>query len=313
MRSRTTAADRVGRTRTVTSATPIDLANTLVPLRRGAGDPSYFVAADGAHWRTSRMASGPVTYRLARDGAASVSGQAWGAGAEEFLDQLDRMLCLDQDSSDFIPHHRKVAEAHRRFPGLRMLRTGLVFEALVPAVLEQKVHTVTAHAAWRKLVRMFGDRPPGPAPETMVVPPDAETWRRIPSWRFHRANVGPQRSQTIIRAACRAATLERFAELDPTEAARRLRSLPGIGEWTAAEIGQRAFGDADALSVGDFHLAAVVGWTLVGRPLDDTEMIEYLEPIRPHRYRMVRLLEISGQARKPKFGPRTPTTDHSWH
>lgn len=143
----------------MTSATPIDLANTVAPLRRGAGDPSYYVAADGAHWRTSRMASGPVTYRLARAGTTSVTGQAWGAGAEEFLDQLDRMLCLDQDSSDFVPHHHKVAEAQRRFPGLRMLRTGLVFEALVPAVLEQKVHTVTAHAAWRKLVRMFGDPP----------------------------------------------------------------------------------------------------------------------------------------------------------
>ena len=43
-------------------------------------------------------------------------------------------------------------------------------------------------------------------------------------------------------------------------------SLPGVGEWTAAETAQRAFGDADALSVGDYHLAKVIGWSLLGRP-----------------------------------------------
>lgn len=304
-------ANRSGLTRTVTADGPIDLAHTLTPLRRGVGDPCHQVTADGAHWRVSRMPSGPVTYRLVQAGPAAVAARAWGAGAEEFLDRLDRMLCLTEDVADFAPQHPKVAEAHRRFPGLRMLRTGLVFEALVPAVLEQKVHTVAARASWRQLVRQFGALPPGPAPEGMRVPPDAETWRRIPSWTYHRANVGPQRAQTIVRAARLAASLERIADLEPAAAAARLRTVPGIGEWTAAEIAQRAFGDADALSVGDFHLAAIIGWTLLGHPIDDAAMVEYLEPVRPHRYRLVRLLEVSGQARKPKFGPRTPITDHS--
>jgi 3-methyladenine DNA glycosylase/8-oxoguanine DNA glycosylase len=304
---------RAGLTRTVTADRPIDLAHTVAPLSRGRGDPCHQVTADGAHWHASRMPTGPVTYRLVQSDHCSVRAKAWGPGAAEFLDRLDHMLCLEEDLSGFVPEHPKVAEAHRRFPGLRMLRTGLVFEALVPAVLEQKVHTASARASWRKLVRQFGDPAPGPAPEGMRVPPDADTWRCIPSWTFHRANVGPQRSQTIVRAARLADALERAAAHDPVEAAHRLRTVPGIGVWTAAEIAQRAFGDADALSVGDFHLAAIVGWTLLGHPIDDDTMIEYLEPLRPHRYRTVRLLEISGQAHKPKFGPRTPLTDHTWH
>ena len=81
-------------------------------------------------------------------------------------------------------------------------------------------------------------------------------------------------------------------------------SLPGVGEWTAAETAQRAFGDADALSVGDYHLAKVVGWSLLGRPIDDAAMVELLEPMRPHRHRAVRLLEVSGLARNPRFGAR---------
>ncbi|MEU1986217.1 DNA-3-methyladenine glycosylase 2 family protein [Nocardia sp. NPDC019395] len=300
-----------GITRELTTSAPVHLAHTLAPLRRGPGDPCHQIDRDGAHWRVSRMPTGPVTYRLSQTAPTTISGQAWGEGAAEFLEQLDRMLCVDEDTDDFVAIHPTVAAAHQRYPGLRMLRTGLVLEALIPAILEQKVTIVSAHSAWRTLVHRFGGRPPGPAPDGMRVPPDAETWRRIPSWTYHRANVGPQRWQTIVRVARVADSLERTAGLPPAEAARRLRTIHGIGEWTAAETAQRAFGDADALSVGDFHLASVVGWTLLGREIDDAEMVEYLEPVRPHRYRTIRLLEISGQARKPRFGPRAPITDHS--
>ncbi|WP_019932092.1 DNA-3-methyladenine glycosylase [Nocardia sp. BMG111209] len=300
-----------GTTRTVTADRPIDLAHTLAPLRRGSGDPCHRTTADGAHWRAARMAAGPVTYRLTQQGPREIEARAWGPGAAEFLDGLSGLLCLDEDLADFEPSHPKIAEAHRRFPGLRMLRTGLVFEALVPAVLEQRVHTISARASWRSLVWRFGEPAPGPTPAPMRVPPDAETWRHIPSWVYHRANVDPQRSRTIVTAARMAGKLEQAATMTPADAVRRLCAVPGIGVWTAAEIAQRALGDPDALSVGDFHLAGIVGWTLLGRPIDDDEMVEYLEPLRPHRYRAIRLLEIAGFAHKPKFGPRTPLVDHS--
>ncbi|MBF6356703.1 DNA-3-methyladenine glycosylase 2 family protein [Nocardia higoensis] len=313
MRTSTTPAIEGGRSRTVVSSRPVDLAHTLAPLRRGAGDPCTHRDEAGGHWQASRTTAGAVTYRLTQAGPRTVAARAWGPGARAFLDDLPAMLCLDENLDDFAPEHPLIGDAHRRHPGLRMLRTGRVFEALVPSVLEQKVHTVSALASWRKLVRQYGEAAPGPAPAGLLLPPTPETWRRIPSWEFHRAGVGPQRARTIVRAAAIADSLERTAARSPAEAARMLCSVPGIGVWTAAEIAQRAFGDADALSVGDYHLAAIVGWTLLGRPLDDEGMVEYLEPLRPHRYRVVRLLEISGHARKPKFGPRTPLTDHAWH
>ncbi len=302
-----------GLSRTVRSSRPFDVGLTITPLRRGGGDPCHHIDADGAHWHASRLPSGVVTYRLRQDGRDGAHATAWGPGAEEFLARLDDMLCLEEDLTGFAPEHPKLVEAHRVVPGLRMLRTGLVFESLVPAILEQKVHTKASFASWRALVREFGTPAPGPAPAGLLVAPDARTWQRVPSWKFHRANVGPQRAQTIVRAARVADSIERTATLPPDEAARRLRSLPGIGVWTVAETAQRAFGDADALSIGDYHLAAVVGWSLLGRPIDDAEMVEYLEPLRPHRYRAVRLLALSGQAHKPKFGPRTPITDHRHH
>ncbi|TQF74559.1 DNA-3-methyladenine glycosylase 2 family protein [Rhodococcus spelaei] len=292
---------------------PLLLAASLATLGRGRADPSHRVTADGALWRTSLMPSGPVTCRLTQLDATSVHCRAWGDGAVEFVDALPDLLGEHSAATDFAPEHPVLAEAHRRLPGLRIPRTGRVFEALVPAILEQKVHGIAARASWRRLVTAYGSPAPGPAPDGMRVPPPAQVWRRIPSWEFHRAGVDPKRSRTIVTAAVVADRLEQTVAMEPAEAAARLRAVPGVGPWTAAEVAQRALGDADALSVGDFHLAAMVGWSLLGRPLDDPGMVAYLEPLRPHRYRAIRLLEVSGQAVKPKFGPRTAVTDHRDH
>ncbi|MDH6676960.1 3-methyladenine DNA glycosylase/8-oxoguanine DNA glycosylase [Rhodococcus sp. LBL1] len=299
----------------VVTKCPLDLSSTLSPLRHGRFDPCHRAEPDGTVWRTSLLPSGAVTYRLRQLGPSVVDARAWGPGAEEFDAYLPGLLGEHdaERAATFAPEHPKLVDAHRRFPNLRIVRTARVLESLVPAILEQRVHGVAAQASWRRLVTKFGTPAPGPAPDGMRVPPSAEAWRRIPSWEFHRANVDPRRAQTIVACARVADRLEEIVDLDSDAAHRRLRAVPGIGAWTAAEVAQRALGDADALSVGDFHLAAIVGWSLLGRPLDDDGMVEYLDDLRPHRYRAIRLLEVSGQARKPKFGPRTPIVDHTWH
>ncbi|QNG20391.1 DNA-3-methyladenine glycosylase 2 family protein [Rhodococcus triatomae] len=307
----TATLDRIATT--VTARRPFDAALALAPARRGPYDPCFHAAADGSIWRTSRQPSGPVTFRITQVDARTARCDAWGPGAPDLVDAVPALLGIHDDATAFAPSHPVLAEAHRRHPDLRIGRTNRVLEALVPAVLEQRVHSVAAYASWRRLVTRFGEVAPGPAPQGMRVSPAAETWRRIPSWEFHRANVDPARSRTIVRCAGVADSLERLVDVPPDEAARRLRSVSGIGVWTAAEVAQRALGDADALSVGDYNLAAIVGWSLTGRPMDDEEMVAYLEPMRPHRYRAVRLLMLSGRAVKPKFGPRTPVTDHRWH
>jgi 3-methyladenine DNA glycosylase/8-oxoguanine DNA glycosylase len=262
------------------------------------------IAADGAIWRTSLMASGAVTARITKSTPHVVDCEAWGDGAAEFADSLPSLLGADDDADGFSPEEPTIAAAHSRAPYLRLGRTGRVLEALIPAVLEQRVAGADSFRSWRLLVTKFGAPAPGPAPARMRVPPSAEVWRRIRSWEFHRANVDPGRARTIVGCAQRAPSLERLVQRTPAAARDALTSLPGVGVWTAAETAQRAFGDADALSVGDYHLAKVVGWTLLGHPIDDAEMVRLLEPLRPHRYRAVRLLEVSGLARYARFGPR---------
>lgn len=294
--------------RTVVFEGPVSPALTLSPLRRGPGDPCYQLA-NGAIWKTSLQASGPVSARILKTGRDTVECQAWGDGAAEFVDGLPTYLGAHDDAAGFTPREPTIAAAYRRVPHLRLGRTERVLEALLPAVLEQRVAGKDAFRAWRLLVTKFGTPAPGPAPARMRVPPAADVWRRIPSWEFHLANVDPGRARTLVSCAQRAASLERLTARPSADAREALRSLPGVGEWTAAETAQRAWGDADALSVGDYHLSNVVGCTLLGHRIDDAEMLELLEPLRPHRHRAVRLLEVSGMARNPRYGARMAIPD----
>lgn len=291
---------------------PVDVRHTLSPLSRGRGDPTHRVTEDGALWRTAGTPAGPATYRITQRGLHEVACAAWGPGAEQVVAGLPDLLGARDDAAGFLPRHPLLAGMHARLPGLRVPRTGRVFESLVPAVLEQKVTGKQARAAFRCLVLQYGTAAPGPAPDGMRVAPPAELWRRIPSWEWHRAGVDPQRSRTVCEAALVAGRLEEAVGMTSPDAARRLSAVRGIGAWTVAEVAQRALGDSDALSVADYHLSQYVGWALLGRPLDDDAMIELLEPWRPHRYRVVRLLECSPVG-KPRFGPRLTVQDHRRH
>jgi 3-methyladenine DNA glycosylase/8-oxoguanine DNA glycosylase len=292
--------------RTVTFPGAASFGHTLAPLRRGPRDPCFRTPGDGAIWRTSLLPTGPVTARITRASANAAHCVAWGGGARQFIEMLPAMLGAEDDASDFVPRDPTVAAAHRRVPHLRLGRTGLVLEALIPAIIEQRVPGADAFRSWRLLVSKYGTPAPGPAPDGMRVPPSVEAWRHIPSWEFHRANVDPRRAQAVVGCARRASALERLVSRTAEQARQALTSLPGVGEWTAAETAQRAFGDADAVSVGDYHVPKMIGWTLLGRPVDDAVMLELLEPMRPHRHRVVRLLEASGLAYEPRRGARLP-------
>ena len=289
---------------------PVDLTQTVAVQRRGPGDPTCAVDEHGTVWRVARTPDGVATLALrARSGA--VYGAAWGPGAGWAADNLPA-LCGAADYLDgFNPRaHPVVAEAHRRMPGLRLGRTNRVFDALAAAIIEQKVTGLQAFAAWRRIVTWHGERAPGPTPRPMFAPPAQEDWGRIPSWTWHRAGLEPPQSRTIVRAAARGESLP--AALDSAEPAGReriLTALQGVGPWTAAETAIRAYGDPDAVSVGDYHLAHAVGYALTGSRTDDDGMLELLEPWRGHRQRVIRLLLASGP-REPRRGPRLHPENH---
>lgn len=287
-----------------------DVVQSLGSLRRGPGDPAFALGPDGSVWRTTLTDAGAATLRVRQLGRDLVRVEAWGPGAEAAVALAPSMLGERDDTSAFAPDLPLLADAHRRNPGLRVPRTARVMEALVPAILEQKVISLQAHASWRRLLARFGSTAPGPTPRPMRVVPSASGWRAIPSWEWHRAGVDPRRAATVQRVAAYASRIEEAADLPPAEATARLTHFAGIGAWTAAEVAQRAFGDADAVSVGDYHIANYVGHALYGRDMTDDEMLEALAPWAGQRYRVIRLLMAAGAPGRPRRGARMPFVDH---
>ena len=284
---------------TATSApTTAGLTSTTPTSTSTAATPTSTTPTSTTPTSTSTAASGVA------HAATRVRAWAWGPGAGWLLDALPAALGLYDDDSGFdSAAHPLIRDSARSNPGFRLGRSGRLMEALVPAILEQKVVILEAHRAWRILLSKFGTVPPGPAPAGMRVFPGPGVWRRIPSWEWHRAGVEGVRAETIIRAATVAGSLERLLGLSHEEADRRLQTIPGIGIWTSAEARQRAAGDPDAVSVGDYHLKNVVGWALAGKDRSsDEEMLALLEPFKGHRHRVTRLIGLSGQGTRPRPG-----------
>lgn len=283
------------------------MGRTLAPLGRGRFDPTCRTTPDGAVWRTMRTPLGPATQRISvRHLEGVVVGESWGPGAEWAAERLPATLGALDDVDGFDPTlHPLVRDQWRRHgASLRTPATGLVVDALVPAVIEQRVTSGEARRAWGYLLRRFGAPAPGPAPEGMRVAPSAAGWGRVPSWAWHRAGVESARWATIARAARVAPALERCVDMAHVEARAQLRRVPGVGVWTAAEVAQRALGDPDAVSYGDFHVAKDVVYALTGEcDGTDERLAELLEPWAGHRGRVVRLVLGAG-LRRPRRGPR---------
>ncbi|MFF1833904.1 DNA-3-methyladenine glycosylase family protein [Streptomyces sp. NPDC058231] len=287
-------------TRDWTPPGPFDLRLVLSPLRRGPADPTFRIDRDGSVWRATRTPAGPGTLHVT-DRGGRIEAAAWGPGAPWLLDQLPTLLGAEDDPEAFRPRHRLVAAVRHRRPGLRLLRTGLVMESLIPSILEQKVTTDEAYRAWRLLVRTYGTPAPGPAAALfgthgLHVMPDPRTWSLIPSWEWHRAGVDGKRAATILRAVRVARRLEEAATMALPEAGARLELVPGIGPWTSAETLQRSNGAADAVTVGDIHLPGIIGHALAdNRDADDAEMLTLLAPYEGQRHRATRLILLSGR------------------
>ena len=251
--------------------------------------------------RSSRTPDGPVTVRFrSRDGG--VDAEVWGPGADWMLDLAPAWCGALDDVDGFEPPRGVVRDLWRRRRGFRITHTGLITERLIPIVLEQKVTGGEARRAYRRLTHAIGE--PAPGPFGLLMPPDPERIAEMPYFELHPFGV-EQRRANVLRAMCSRARWLDASETLPLELTKaRIGSLHGIGPWSVAEVARIALGDADAVSVGDYHVPNIVAWALAREPRGtDERMLELLEPYRPHRGRVQLLLELGG-LRAPAFGPR---------
>jgi 3-methyladenine DNA glycosylase/8-oxoguanine DNA glycosylase len=267
-------------------------------------------------WWAARTPDGPGTLHLARTGTV-IEATAYGPGAAWVLDHADAVAGLRDDVSGFgqiAATHPAVRAAWHRHRGLRLTQTRRPFALVTPIVLTQKVTGLEASRTYLAVARRFGAPAPGPH-EGLMLPPDPDELAATPYWGFHRFGLEQRRADALTRVAAVAARLD--ACPDAASATKLLTSIAGIGVWTAAEVTRVAYGDPDAVTVGDYHLPNHVVYALTGdvragkRDAEpgrissaDARMLEELEPFRPQRARVVQLLLATGVT-APRFGPRS--------
>jgi 3-methyladenine DNA glycosylase/8-oxoguanine DNA glycosylase len=294
---------------------PLELLTNTSATRTGRADATGFVR-DGKMWRAAHFPSGPATLAVWTAGAA-LCAEAWGPGAEEALSSVPGLAGLADEHAGFdASAHLLVAEVARGRPGVRLIRTGAIFDAAVRAVLGQKVTGLQAKRSFQALVRCAGL--PAPLPRVsrrpLLLPPTPEVLLRVLAGHGATAlGIDVTRAATLRELALVAHHLDEWSHTPPAAAAgvrAALQEIPGVGVWTANEVTLTALGDPDALSVGDYHLKNIVSFALAGeaRGTDD-RMVELLEPFRGHRARAVRFIELSG-VRPPKYGPRMSLPTH---
>lgn len=269
--------------------------------RLGPRDPTLALTSNAA-WRTSHTPEGPATVRVRWNGRRIVA-DAWGDGARWALTRTPRMCGAEDHARTFDGRVPWLREMQRRHGSIR-LGCGLRAAEVLPAViLQQRVRFAEAAESWRTLLWRHSDVAPGP--RRMCLPLRDRAWRDLTVAEFGAFGIDAKRARTLRECALHMSKIDRVDRVGTIDGARALLpKLRGVGPWTSQLLLGVAFGDADAVPVGDFHLPGYVAYAFERRTrATDDDMLALLEPYRPHRYRVIRLLMAAG-VKKPRRGPR---------
>jgi len=290
----------------------VDIGATLGGYVHGRSDPTTWLdrlrrgpRSAGRFVRATWTPDGPATMMLRWSSDAPLDAETWGPGAEWLLAQVPAMVGdLDPGAPQHeVDEHPVVAATARANRHARIGASSALYHELLPTIIEQRITSGEAKQQWAQLCRALSEPAPGPFTR-VLLPPAPAVLSRQPSWWFHPLGIERKRAQALIEVARHASKMWRWAELDPGEAARLLRLVPGVGVWTVGCVLTPALGDADAVPVGDYHVKNVVAFNLANEPrATDERMLALLEPYAGQRGRVVQAIMRHGVA-APKYGPK---------
>lgn len=231
------------------------------------------------------------------------AGETTSDDIEWAIDAARGLAGVDDDPTDFLSMVRghPVLRDLARAADPRLCRAPTVFEVYASAVIEQLVTGLESRRSIARLWRIAGEPLPG---TQLHAAPTPAAVRRVPMWRMHEIGVGSRRAATLREGAMRGPAIERLRHLPAEVAMEKIQSLRGVGPWTANYIARDAFAYADAVPIDDYHAPSLVSGMLTGEEGGNEEMLEALEPFRPHRARVVMLLERSFVRGTLRGGPR---------
>jgi 3-methyladenine DNA glycosylase/8-oxoguanine DNA glycosylase len=267
---------------------PFDVDRTFGVHRFGAYDPTVVRRPRGIE-KAFVWSGSPHTLRVTAAGGA-IEIEATGPDAEGVLADFTSALETSDGYETFAPDEVLLSRLHREQPGMRLVRVPWRFELAACAVLQQRVTTREAMQQWRHVAQRYGEDAMG-----LRAFPGIERVAQMESWRFEELGVDPKRARTLTVLAREALRRKTFDQLDLGLVRKQLLAVRGVGPWTSEMTMGFAYGDPDALPLGDLHLPHLVSWALERKPRStDERMVQLLEPFRGHRFRVTRLLLASG-------------------
>jgi DNA-3-methyladenine glycosylase II len=241
--------------------------------------------------------TGTASVALREEGGVLVCEATGAEDLEALAGQVARVMSLDHDGTEFPlvgERDQVVGRAMGAAPGLRPVLFNTPYEAAVWAVLSQRTAFAQAVAVRRRLTERYG-RPlvaagrelhAFPLPEELLAAPELPG---VPA-----VKVGWLRG---IAEAALDGRLDagRLRELDADEARAELRTIPGVGAFSADLVLVRGCGTLDLLSLHEPRLRRIVSGRYGIDPDDDGALVEVAEGWRPFRSWVSVLLRAAGE------------------
>ena len=209
-----------------------------------------------------------------------------GAAADDTTahDALVNMLGLRIDPAPFEHAVRDDAlfgPVVARQPGLRVIQSATVFEALTWAIIGQQINLPFAIALRRTFVKLAGRA----HSSGLWCYPEAADVARLDIEQLTSRKFSGAKAETLLRfarlVADGALSLARTA--DAADVSERLLAVKGIGPWTVNYALLRGWGYADCSLHGDVAVRNAIGRLLGTERPDLREAEAFLQAYRPHR------------------------------
>jgi AraC family transcriptional regulator, regulatory protein of adaptative response / DNA-3-methyladenine glycosylase II len=204
------------------------------------------------------------------------------------VDRIRRIFDLGADPTIIAEHlsmDRDLAPLVAKRPGLRVPGAWDGFELAVRGILGQQITVAAATRLAGKLVADCGsplppsDDPDAPDLRYVFPSPERLAGRNLAT----TLGMPGARAAALLALAAASSANPRLFEAGHSleESVSHLRTLPGIGEWTAQYIAMRALREPDAFPAADIGLLRALA-TAQGRPTP-VELLQRAEAWRPWR------------------------------
>lgn len=269
---------------------PFRLDLTVEALRRLASNAVDVVAPDGTYYRALAGTGSPTLLAIRAHGPSAIEVRATGRDADRWLPLVARTLGVDVDLKEWYARSRGIAwltSLAKALRGLKPPRYPSLWEACAHAILFQQISIHAAAAIMRRAVERLGDSVTLDGVRCVVFPPP-ERWLESDEAALRETGISRNKIAHLRSAAAAllAGTLDEGAleQLPTSEAAERLRTIRGIGAWSASVVLLRGFGRLDTFPLRDSGVARSLALVSGDAHVDQAELLDTLGPVRGMLY-----------------------------